>query len=349
MPYEISAAGLALIQEHEGFRVAPAQTPDGRWVVGHGHVRIAAPGEPVSQDEAASLLAMDIAPVACVVNALVTQPLTQAQFDALVSFAFSIGLEAFADSQVLRRLNNGDFIAAACALDAWRKAKIDGEVEVSDALVRRRAAEKAMLLKDAPFQAAPSAMLRPRLDHAASILGAPVRSVAAANTQASAQVVQFSAASVKAQAEQIAPAPEFVPAMRITDVMKSEPQDDVLLLTQVANDCDEAKTDAAIAAAGPVVQLAAGEAQAAEKNGFRWLKRGAALGFKHTLEQFGLAALMILGLVLIALGASLMFNSDGGVIELAAAAAVTTPGLAATLMAACGFWRTPRASAAVAA
>ncbi|GIK47777.1 MAG: hypothetical protein BroJett013_04740 [Alphaproteobacteria bacterium] len=339
MTYAVSAAGLTLIQEHEGFRAAPAQTPDGGWVVGYGHARLSAPGEPVSRDEAAELLAKDVAPVARVVNALVTAPLTQSQFDALVSFAFSIGLDAFADSQVLRRLNSGDLVAAACALDAWRKAKIDEEVEVSDALVRRRAAEKAMLLKDAPFEVAPSAMLRPRLDHAASILGAPVRAaVAAANTQPSAQIVSFSSATaVMTQPQPDAPAPDFVPAVCIADVMKSEPQDDVLLLTQVANDCDDAEAE-------PVVP--AREAQAAEKSRFRRLKRGAISGLKRALEHCGLAALMILGLALIALGASLMFSGEGAGVEIAAAAAVATPGLAATLMAAYGFWRTPRASAA---
>ena len=76
----ISPAGLALIQDAEGFRVEPGQLPDGSWVVGYGHVRAEA-GEPVTQAYACDLLSMDLAPIEGVVNGKVTQPLTQSQFE----------------------------------------------------------------------------------------------------------------------------------------------------------------------------------------------------------------------------------------------------------------------------
>jgi len=170
----ISLAGLALIQEFEGFRADPAALPDGNWVVGYGHVRQRDPGAKVSQGDAVDLLARDLAPLIQMVNRVVTTPLTQSQFDALVSFAFSIGAEAFAKSQVLRRVNQGTLLAAGCAMEAWRKADVNGDLVVSEALVRRRAAEKALFLKELPIEAAPSALLRPQLDYAAAVLGAPV-------------------------------------------------------------------------------------------------------------------------------------------------------------------------------
>jgi lysozyme len=43
------------------------------------------------------------------VRALVTVPLTQHQYDALVSFAYNCGYGALARSALLRRLNAGDY------------------------------------------------------------------------------------------------------------------------------------------------------------------------------------------------------------------------------------------------
>ena len=174
MTNAISANGLALIQELEGFQAEPKQLPTGGWVVGYSHVRATEPGDAVNENDAVELLTSDLAPFENLVNTLVTQPLTQTQFDALVSFAFSVGAEAFGRSQVLRRVNAGDYVSAACAMDAWRKSDVSGELVIIDALVRRRTAEKALFLKELPQVAAPSVFVRPQLDHAASILGAPV-------------------------------------------------------------------------------------------------------------------------------------------------------------------------------
>jgi len=392
MTYAISAAGLALVQESEGFRAEPTQLPDGNWVVGYSHVRVGAPGEPVTQNEAAGLLALDVAPVERVVNALVSQPLTQSQFDALVSFAFSVGLDAFAESQVLRRVNSADYVAAACAMDAWRKSEVNGELETVDALVRRRAAEKALFMKDMACTPAPSVMVRAKLDHAASILGAPVKASPLRTQAPVVRLVTTSAVSV--EADPVAAPPVFEPAVRLTDILKSEPATEALLLTQVvANDvaADDEDGEIVTAHAKPVARpldnvreatrraFEAQEAKRRNKRTFPWQKASerpnkievAAPGLQidrrlrtmrqtatqsvstpvvsQSLEYVGLAALLIFGLGLITLGGSLLFNGAGDAIEIVAAVAVVTPGLAATMMAAYGFWRAPRESDALAA
>lgn len=172
----VSPLGLQRIQAFEGFQGEPVRLADGRWLYGHGHVAAAAPLKPVTRAFAANLLRLDLAPAERTVNALVKRELTQAQFDALVSFTFSVGVDAFAKSDVLRRANQGEWAGAACAMDAWRKSTVCGESEVMEALVRRRAQEKAMLAE--ATEGAPSAWLKPEIDHAAAILAAPVRAAA---------------------------------------------------------------------------------------------------------------------------------------------------------------------------
>lgn len=254
MTYAISAEGLALIQHYEGFRAEPVQLPGGAWLVGHGHVRIGDAGRNVSRGEAAQLLALDLAPAARVVNALVSGPLAQSQFDALVSFTFSVGADALAGSQVLRSVNSGDFLGAACAMEAWRKADIGGECEVVDALVRRRAAEKALFLRELPLECAPSALLRAHLDHAAAFLGVPVK-YATAPAVGSALAVRalFVESNVVSMLGKMAP--RFEPAVRLTEILKSEPATEAVMLRQAANDiADDYEGEIVTAHARPVAR-----------------------------------------------------------------------------------------------
>jgi GH24 family phage-related lysozyme (muramidase) len=351
MTNAISANGLALIRHYEGFRAKPTRLPDGNWLVGYSHVRIGEPGGPLKKKEAADLLALDVAAYEKLVNTRVTQPLNQAQFDALVSFAFSVGAEAFDQSQVLRRVNAGEFVAAACAMDAWRKADIDGESVVIDSFVRRRATEKALFLRDMPHDATSSACMRAKLDFAASVLGAPVHYAPAPELRDAPDVTLAPEA-----------APRVEPAQRLTEILKSEPATAAVLLTQVvAEDVMEDEGEIVTAHAKPVarpldrVREATRRAyEAAEAN--RWQKKILPF-FKRAMREqggearmpapdwgpasgnAGLIALLVFGIGLIAWGGSLLFDGEGDLISIGAAAALVTPGLAATMMAAIGVWR----------
>jgi len=332
--YTVSNAGLALIQDAEGFRTTPGQMPNGSWVVGHGHVRAEA-GEPVNASEAANLLSLDLAPVERLVNEKVTRPLTQSQFDALVSFVFSIGGDAFEQSQVLRRVNAGEFVAAACAMDAWRKSDVSGELEVVDALVRRRSAEKAMFLRDMAHGAAPSAFVRAKLDHAASILGAPIN---------------FAPAPVVGSIPVTLPKAE--PAAHIADVLKSEPATEVLLLTQVVTD-DFSEDEIATAHAKPVARkvdtldmLPVDRRIRSERNQSErrvFLEVNVRDWMNHrSFETIGLAALMLFGLALVGVGASMLLEGNADGVAILGASALCGPGIAAVLLATYGFVRPSR-------
>ena len=178
--HQVSPAAIALIKRFEGLRLAAAQLDDGRWTIGYGHTRSAREGAQVTEADAAVLLTYDLVDVQAAINDLAFTPLTQNQFDALASFVFNIGLEGFRHSAVLRRINEGALLQAACAMEIWRKADFEGERIVIDALVRRRATEKALFLTpEDGFMAAPSPVLQPRMDYDAGAASSSERAAAA--------------------------------------------------------------------------------------------------------------------------------------------------------------------------
>lgn len=162
---KVTRAGIQLIAAFEGLRRRAARLPDGRWTIGYGHTLSAREGAEVSEEDAQALLHFDLLPVAEAVNNLVYTPLTQNQFDALTAFAYNVGIETFRSSDVLKRVNEGRLTEAACALDLWRKADLSGEPVILDALIRRRAAEKALFLTPHDgFVPTPSPLVRPTVD-----------------------------------------------------------------------------------------------------------------------------------------------------------------------------------------
>jgi len=353
MSYAVSPAGLALIQHYEGFTAEPMQLSESTWVVGFGHIRVGEPGVPVNENEASGLLALDLAPVERMVNARLQRQLTQSQYDALVSFAVSVGAEAFAQSQVLRRVNAGDFVAAACAMDAWRKGEVEGELQVVDALVRRRADEKAMFLKDLPPKAAPSTTLRAKLDYAAAVLGAPTTPAVAVSPVPYVAPVADVAAPAETPVvveEPVVEAPSIeapqTAAQRITEILKSEPATEALLLTQVVSDEDVAADEDEITTANakpnarkiePItpradLRIVHGGPRKSRFPKFR-------VSTSDSIETIGLIALMLFGVGLTLIGGSMLLTSEGQTLELAAAAAFATPGLLAMMLAGYGFLR----------
>ncbi|HEY2659642.1 MAG TPA: lysozyme [Caulobacteraceae bacterium] len=163
--HQVSETGLQLVMSFEGFRRNAARLADGRWIVGYGHTKSARQDASVTEADARALLLYDLAAVSTALDLLVFSPLNQNQFDALVCFAFNIGVDNFRRSSVLRRINEGALLQAASELELWRRAELDGERLVVDGLVRRRAAEKALFLTPPRgWSPVPTLVVQPRLD-----------------------------------------------------------------------------------------------------------------------------------------------------------------------------------------
>ena len=138
-----SQRGLDLIKEFEGLYLQAYRCPAGVLTIGYGHTSVA--GEPkvvagmkITKQEAEDILRRDLAAVEADVGRLVKVPLTQNQFDALVSFQFNTG--GLGRSSALKRLNAGNYADVPAALLLWNKAA--GKVLAG--LTRRRKAEAAL-------------------------------------------------------------------------------------------------------------------------------------------------------------------------------------------------------------
>ena len=139
---KIGQAGLALIKQYEGCRLAAYRCAAGVWTIGYGHTAGVHSGMTITQAQADAYLQQDIAKFEGYVNnpayVPITANLNQNQFDALVSFAFNLG------AGNLRKLGKGRAAAQiALAMTQYRKA--NGKVLAG--LRRRRAAEQALFNK----------------------------------------------------------------------------------------------------------------------------------------------------------------------------------------------------------
>lgn len=141
-----SDRGLALIEEFEGFRAQAYRDPVGIWTIGYGFTRGVEQGDQITREEADRRLRAELSSYEAAVYRATGGNVTQAQFDALVSFAWNVGKDGMAGSSVIKAHNRGDYQSAARAFGLWNKAG----GKVWPGLTRRRAAEAALYLSDAP-------------------------------------------------------------------------------------------------------------------------------------------------------------------------------------------------------
>jgi len=98
-------------------------------------------GDEWSDEKCAEVFEHDHAEALSYVDRLVTVPLEQHQRAALASLVYNIGGGAFANSTLLRVLNNGDYGAVPAQMRRWNKETIDGRKVVSRGLSIRREGE----------------------------------------------------------------------------------------------------------------------------------------------------------------------------------------------------------------
>jgi lysozyme len=152
---QISDRGKALFREWEGVvphvyldsggaptigighLLTPSERSSGKlWLRGQA-IRLA---DGMTADDCEALLEQDLEPVQRCVNSAVNVPLAQNQFDALISFAFNVGNDAFLNSTLLKRLNAGRLDEVPAELARWNR----DNNRVVPGMVNRRSKEIAL-------------------------------------------------------------------------------------------------------------------------------------------------------------------------------------------------------------
>ncbi|MGP5360537.1 lysozyme [Psychrobacter celer] len=148
----ISKNGVQFITDREGSRSKMYLDSAGLPTIGVGHLltksennsgKINIAGINViwrnglTANQIAQLLNQDLDVFEDAVNKYVKVPLTQSQFDTLVSFSFNVGVGAFSTSTLLKRLNAGEYDDVPDQLERWRFAG----GRIIPGLINRRALE----------------------------------------------------------------------------------------------------------------------------------------------------------------------------------------------------------------
>jgi lysozyme len=132
----------SFIKTFETLQLKAYDDGTGVWTIGWGHASHVSPGDVVTRTQAEDLFRQDVYTAEGVIRLGVKVPLSQHEYDALVSFIFNVGGGKFAQSTLRARLNELRYEDAADEFPKWRK----GGGRVLKGLVTRRARERQCFL-----------------------------------------------------------------------------------------------------------------------------------------------------------------------------------------------------------
>ncbi len=140
---KLSDNGLEFIKSFEGFSAVPYLCPARVWTIGYGSTKgVTKDTPPMTQQEASELIAQEVVRYENSVRRLITVPLTQNEYDALVSFTYNLGGGVLQYSTLRMKINRSEKKEAAKEFLKWvYSAKVK-----SKGLMRRRLSEMELFL-----------------------------------------------------------------------------------------------------------------------------------------------------------------------------------------------------------
>ena len=157
--FNASIRAYNLIKSFEGLEFSEYKCSAGKRTVGYGHLitrndrildralgRERGEAVVISELEAEDILCLDIRKCEAVLYDNIKAPISQNEFDALISFVFNLGGGNFKASTLLKCLNEGEYLVAADQLLRWCHV---GK-RVSQGLLKRRFVEYCLMLGEIP-------------------------------------------------------------------------------------------------------------------------------------------------------------------------------------------------------
>lgn len=146
-----SKNAIKIIKEFEGLRLKAYRDSIGLPTIGIGTIKYAdgtpvKMGDTITEKQAEVLLLDHLEETEKFLNRVIKVPVTQNQFDSLLSLVYNIGQGNFSKSTLLRRLNARMYTVAAQQFDVWNKARIKGKLQPVKGLTIRRQKEKELFL-----------------------------------------------------------------------------------------------------------------------------------------------------------------------------------------------------------
>lgn len=121
---KISEKGIEFIIKEEGEVLHAYKCPSGVWTIGIGHTGGVTPDMKITKKQSRELLKSDLRRFENIVNKVITRPLLQHEFDALISFSFNVGTQAFKNSTLVKKINtNAPYSEIRYEFLRWNKAK----------------------------------------------------------------------------------------------------------------------------------------------------------------------------------------------------------------------------------
>lgn len=118
-----SDKGIEFIIKEEGEVLHAYRCQAGVWTIGVGHTGGVTPDMKITKEQSRQLLKADLCRFEKAVNETIKHPLLQHQFDALVSFAFNVGTQAFKNSTLAKKINaNAPYNEIREQFLRWNKA-----------------------------------------------------------------------------------------------------------------------------------------------------------------------------------------------------------------------------------
>jgi lysozyme len=135
---------IDLIKKFEGFQSKAYKCPASIVTIGYGSTMYMngnkiKMGDVITENDANDLLFWEIANKSKAIGVI---NVSQCKFDALVSFAYNLGIGALRDSTLFKKVRlNSDDSSIRDEFMKWTKARVNGKLTELAGLVKRRKAE----------------------------------------------------------------------------------------------------------------------------------------------------------------------------------------------------------------